>query len=75
MQDEVKNTPKEKDIKVDADVHFHIYVTCPHCDCWQDRKDDLVESLPQNSLNAEDIDCELRCDRCKEYFTVENINY
>jgi len=65
-----------KDIKTaEAETSIEIWVHCPHCEGYQNRFDDLRESLDYNELRAEECDAVIKCEDCAEDFMVTKITY
>jgi len=62
-------------IEVSAETHFKIMLDCPHCNHYQDRQDDLTESLDPHSLSTDNCDVELECEKCGKSFIVKEVIY
>lgn len=60
-----------------ASTTLEIWVTCPYCNEYQERLDDLREHLDTDELRAEECDVELRCKNknCLETFKVDEIEF
>jgi hypothetical protein len=69
MEEEIKETT--------ASTTLEIWVTCPYCNDYQNRCDDLTEHLCNGELRAEEIEAELRCDNeeCDKLFIVTAIEF
>lgn len=74
--------PNKKSMKTKTELketyatsHFEIYVECPYCDYYQDRREDLVEYLDGEALSAEECDVELTCSDCGKSFIINEIIY
>lgn len=66
----------EKEIKTaQATTNLEVYVSCPYCDFYQNRLDELREHFDHNSISSEECEAELTCHRCKKDFIVDNITY
>jgi len=58
-----------------ASTSIEIWVTCPHCEDYQNRFEDLRENLWNGELRAEDCDTEIKCEECGKPFIVDEITY
>jgi hypothetical protein len=58
-----------------ARTNIECNVTCPYCDTYQDRLDELREHFNSGEPRAEECDAELECNNCKETFIVDLIEY
>ena len=60
--------------KVDASFHCEVMCNCPNCDAYIDIRDDVSEHLDKYN-QAMNIDIEIECTECREYFIVENVTF
>ena len=60
---------------VQATTHIECNVTCPHCNDYQNRFDELRDYFQNGEPRAYDIEAEIRCETCKEIFIVDLIEY
>lgn len=65
----------ERVAKTHADVSFSIDAVCPNCHESHDYRIELCEYLPEDSFSVSNIEAELTCESCGEYFIITEIEY
>lgn len=60
--------------KVDASLSIEVNCHCPYCDSFEDVFEYVRESL-EDDHRASNIDIEVMCGSCGEFFIVDNVEF